>query len=79
MVVNLQQFVTERVTHLDIVKYLSQDKHWDTLVTNSVVHTSLHLAVYGGHLKVLAFFISQLNCDPNTPDRMGRTPLHTAA
>ena len=39
----------------------------------------IHYAAYHGHLKVVRFFISELNCNPNLPGLWGRTPLHCAA
>ena len=43
--------------------------------------TALHLAVMNGHLDLVQFFTSDLNCDPNIPRRVGlvETPLHYAA
>ena len=42
--------------------------------------TALHLAVECGHLNIVKFFISNLNCNPNIPEgRCGGTPLHRAA
>lgn len=42
--------------------------------------TALHLAVECGHLNIVKFFISNLNCNPNVPEgRCGGTPLHRAA
>ena len=42
--------------------------------------TALHLAVMKGHLYLVQFFTSDLNCDPNIPGgQYGRTSLHYAA
>ena len=39
----------------------------------------LHVTTALGHLDVVKFFISELNCDPNTPGCRNLTPLHYAA
>ena len=52
----------------------------DPLSRDDDDYTALHLAVGEGHLNILQFFITDLNCDPNIPGgESGGTPLHYAA
>ena len=41
-------------------------------------NTCLHAASSNGHLEIVKFFISILNCDPNVTGCEGITPFHYA-
>ena len=41
--------------------------------------TPIHYAALHGHLQVVKLFISELNCNTNTPGSHGRIPLHYTA
>ena len=63
-----------------VVKFLTIKKHCDPTKRNVNNDTVLHLAVERGHLNIVKFFISNLNCDPNIPGGpCGGTSLHKAA
>ena len=60
-----------------------REKHCDPSCRTSTNLTPFHAAALNGHLKIIKFFISELNCDPNTPggnDQFaGTTALHLAS
>ena len=62
------------------MKYLTIEKQCDPSASrNSNNDTPIHLASLNGHLEVVRFFISELNCNPNITGRHDETPLHSAA
>ena len=64
-----------RSGHLDIVKYLTLERHCDHLCTDAGNDTPLHVATMFGHLKVVQFFIETLHCSPNVKGSFDMTPL----
>ena len=70
---------------IEVVQYLVE-KMKEYIFLHDVVYgtttnkmSPILLAAHHGHLQVVKFFVSELNCDPNTPGWEGRTPLHAAA
>ena len=52
------------------------NQHDGSLLT---IPLALHFAASNGHLNIVMFFISELNCDPaNTPGERDRQALHFA-
>ena len=64
------EFLTSKLKEFyHLQKLVSELKNkWDS--------TALHIATWNGHLKILKFFISDLNCNPNIPGLYGGNPLH---
>ena len=50
---------------IEVVKFLTVEKHCEPTSRDENNHTALHLAVAKGHLDLVQFFTSDLNCDPN--------------
>ena len=42
------------------------------------MHTPLHLACRNGHLEVVKYLVSEVQCDPNCRTQGNATPLHLA-
>ena len=64
--------------HLDIVRYLVEERNCDVMCRNKYENTPLHLAALGGRLDVAQYLISERGCDPMCRGQYGRTPLHHA-
>jgi len=64
--------------HLDIVKFLTLEKHCNPTSRTSSGTTLIHRAAQYGHLEILKFFITDLKCSPTIPGQYGHTPLHYA-
>ena len=63
---------------MDIVKFLTMEKHCDPMSQNFNSNTALHNAVMGGHLEVVMFFIEELKCPPDIPGQWNITPHQMA-
>jgi len=46
--------------HIEIVKFLTMEKHCDPMSRNIHNNTALHCAVLNGHMQVVKFFIEEL-------------------
>ena len=65
--------------HLNATKYLiTKQKHNPNRQKNNKGYTPLHCATERGHMTVIQCLISELGCDPATPDNHGSIPLHIA-
>ena len=86
------QHCTKRVMpgdSIEVVRYLVNEMNKHLPLKNVIDdrdkdgHAPIHNAALCGNLEAIKFFITELDCDPNTPTtrRWGRgsTPLHCAA
>jgi len=64
--------------HLNVVRYLVEEKNCDLKCTNEDEDTPLHVAARGGRLDIVQYLISESGCDPMCRDRYGRNPLQRA-
>ena len=67
------------IGHIDIVKFLTVEKHCDPMCKELDKNTPLHMAAANGHKDIVDFFVSDQNCDLNILGDRGGTPLHYAA
>jgi len=63
---------------LDIVKFLTLEKHCKPNQRDILKDTPFHIAAKYGHLQVVQFFIEELKC-PNTRGQHNATPCQLAA
>ena len=64
--------------HLDIVRYLVEDRNCDVKCRNKYKTTPLHFAAYKSRLDVVKYLIIERGCDPMCRGRYGAPPLHSA-
>ena len=64
--------------HLDIVKYLVEERNCDVMYRNKNGDIPLHSAAIGGCVNTVQYLISERGCDPICRGWDGRTPLHWA-
>ena len=64
--------------HLDIVKYLVEEKNCDVDCRDKNGDIPLHSAATGGSVNTVQYLISERGCDPMCKGWNGRTPLHRA-
>ena len=64
--------------HLDMVKYLVDEKSIDPLCEMDDRTTPFHLACQEGHLEIVKFFIEEKGCDPLYYHEKTRTPYGMA-
>ena len=63
---------------MDIVKFLTVEKHCDPMCTDIDQNTPLHLAARGSHTDVVKFLTLELHCDPTSRNAYNATVLHLA-
>jgi len=63
---------------LGIVKFLTLEKHCDSMSTNIYGNTALHIAVHFGHLEIVKFFVEVLECSPDILGLQNLTLLEMA-
>ena len=63
---------------MDIVKFLTVEKHCDPMSQDILGNTVLHHAVLGGHLEIVKFLIEELKCPPDISGSCNKTPIHMA-
>uniref|UniRef100_A0A1X7U151 Death domain-containing protein n=1 Tax=Amphimedon queenslandica TaxID=400682 RepID=A0A1X7U151_AMPQE len=66
------------VKHIDVVKYLINERNCDIMATDILGYTPFHCAADWGTPEVVEYFLSTDNCDPLAKDNEGRTPLQLA-
>jgi len=64
--------------HMDIVKFLTVEKHCDPMCTDIDQNTPLHLAAKGSHTDVVKFLTLEIHCDPTSRNTYNATALHLA-
>ena len=65
--------------HMNIVKFLTVEKHCDPLSRDTHFYFSaLHCAAIYGHFEIVKFFIEELKCPPDIPGIFNITPLQMA-
>ena len=64
--------------HLDIVRYLVEQRNCDVNCRNKYKTTPLHFAAYKGRLHIVQYLIIERGCDPMCRGRYGAPPLHSA-
>ena len=69
---------TSECGHLDIVRYLVEERNYNMECRDKYKNTPLHRAAAGGSLDVVQYLISERGCDPMSRGLYGRTPLHRA-
>ena len=47
-------------------------------LSETVGRTPLHQASQGGHMNIIKYLITELDCDPTVSDNYGDLPLHIA-
>ena len=65
--------------HVDIIKYLLTQQHYDPKSTNKMGILPTHVACLHGHLNVVKYFVTKLSCDLTIQDNDGKTLLHYAS
>ena len=70
---------SSRGGHLQVVKYLIEEKNCEPNCQDREGITSLHLACGWGHLEIVKYLIQAVHCDANAVDKYGSTPLHYAS
>ena len=64
--------------HLEIVRYLLEERNYDIELRDKVGNAPIHYAAYGGGLNVVRYLIDNRGCDPMFFGSDGWTPLHCA-
>jgi len=64
--------------HMDIVKFLTVEKHCDPMCTGIDQNTPLHLAARGSHIDVVKFLTLEIHCNPTSINAFNATALHLA-
>ena len=64
--------------HLNIVKYLIEEKHCNKSCENYELWTPLHFACDDDHLDIVKYLIEDRECNPSCENRNQYTPLHDA-
>ena len=64
--------------HLEVVKYLIEDRECDPKISDNDGLNALHCAAYNGHLKVVRVSIEDRKCDLNIRENNGSNALHLA-
>ena len=64
--------------HMQIVKYLIEERDCDKECQNRYKNTPLHRAARQGQLAVVQYLVKEKECDPMCVCNWGRTPLHIA-
>ena len=65
--------------HLQVVRYLIEEQHYDPKCVDNIRCTPLHRSASGGHLQVVRYLIEEQHCDPKCEDNIRCTPLHRSA
>ena len=60
------------------VKYLVEQCNYDVFGKDEDGNVPLHIAARYGHLDIVVYFIQDKGCNPKSPGKYGRTPLHYA-
>ena len=64
--------------HLDVVKYLVEERNCDVECRNIYGATPLHKASAGGYFDVVHYLVIDRGCDPLSKSGDGSTALHSA-
>ena len=64
---------------IDIVKYLTVEKHCNPLCRDISQNTPLHKAAQKGHIDTVKFLVEELKCPPDIAGYRNLTPLQMAA
>ena len=67
-----------RCGHMDVVRYLVEERNCDVECRSKYEDTPLHVAALGGRLDIVQYLIRERGCDPMCRGQYGRTPLHCA-
>ena len=62
-----------------IIIYLVRDKQCDPAISDNDENICLHLASQKGTLEVVRLLVCEFNCDPNSVNTQGETPLQLAS
>ena len=65
--------------HLDIVRYLLEERNCDLECRTEYESTPLHCAAMEGSLDIVQYLISERGCDPMCGNQSGTTSLHIAS
>ena len=65
--------------HLDIVRYLVEERNCDLECRTEYESTPLHYAALEGRLDIVQYLISERGSDMECTNKSGETPLHCAA
>ena len=65
--------------HMDIVKFLTLEKHCDPMSRDRIGNTALHHAILNGQLETVKFLIEKLKCPPDITGFLNLTPLQLAS
>ena len=68
--------------HLDIAKFLIEEKGCDPMCRTKKGHAPLHLACQEGHFDLVKYLIEERGCDPmclQNDDQFQCVPLHFAS
>ena len=63
---------------MDIVKFLTVEKHCDPVSQNIDGDTVLYCAVLGGNLDIVKYLVEELKCPPDITGPRNMTPLQLA-
>ena len=65
--------------HLDVIKYLIEEKQYNAEPRDDNGNTPLHVAAYFGQLDIVKFFVIKQNISINAVNNDGKTPLENTA